>query len=150
MHRELVVFLVLLELACASHSAVKLPPAPEVAEWADPSSRCPVANGGAASSVIGAGELRSIRASNLYDAIRRLRPSYFDSRGPSSIYNDPGDPIVVIANRHVIGGVEELRAMDANGLACIRRLPAAEVSLLTGRSGWSDGIELVFSKSGGL
>jgi hypothetical protein len=84
-----------------------------------------------------------VRAQSLYDAIRRLRPGYFESRGPSSIYNASEDPIVVIANGHVIGGVDELHDMDANGLACIRRLSAAEVTLLTGATGRNEGIELV-------
>jgi hypothetical protein len=39
---------------------------------------------------------------------------------------------VVIANRHIIGGIDELRSMDVTGLACVRRLPAAEVTLITG------------------
>jgi hypothetical protein len=80
----------------------------------------------------------------LYDAIRRLRPAYFGTRGPSSISPAPGEAIVVIANRHVIGGVDELRSMDGAGLVCIRRLSAAEVALLTGTSGLGSGIELVF------
>jgi hypothetical protein len=105
---------------------------------------CQVVNGAASSSVITREELQATRAADLYEAIRRLRPAYFDSRGPSSIYNDPGDPIVVISNRHVIGGVDELRGMDPAGLACIRRLSAAEVSLLTGTAAWSIGIELVY------
>ena len=52
--------------------------------------------------------------------------------------------MVVIVNRHVIGGVDELRSMDATHLSCIRRLPAAEVTLITGRFGSSVGIELVY------
>ena len=143
MYRIIILVFAVLWVACERHPG-SIPPAPELAESIEPLAGCRAANGAATSSVIGAGELQGTRASNLYDAIRRLRPAYFDSRGPSSIYNDPGDPIVVIANRHVIGGVDELRAMEVNGLVCVRRLSAAEVALLTGRSGWSDGIELVF------
>jgi hypothetical protein len=40
-------------------------------------------------------------------------------------------------------GLDELRSMDATHLSWIRRLPAAEVSLLTGTFGSSVGIELV-------
>ena len=144
MYRVVVILVcTVLGAACERHSA-SIPPAPQLSESVEPRSGCAAANGAATSSVISGGELQGTRAANLYDAIRRLRPGYFNTRGPSSIYNDPGDPIVVIANRHVIGGLDELRAMEVSGLVCVRRLSAAEVSLLTGRSGWSDGIELVF------
>jgi hypothetical protein len=129
--------------ACARHSAT-VPPAPEMSASTDTATGCSAANGAPSSSVITREELQGTRAANLFEAIRRLRPAYFDSRGPSSIYNDPGDPIVVISYRHVIGGVDELRGMDPAGLACIRRLSAAEVSLLTGTAAWSIGIELVY------
>jgi hypothetical protein len=113
----------------------------------NPPSGCSPANGAPTSWVITAEELGRTSVTNLYDAIRRLRPAYFETRGPSSIYNDPGDAIVIIANRHVIGGVDELRRMERFGLVCIRRLSATEVSLLTGAFGWSAGIELVLFDS---
>jgi hypothetical protein len=141
--RDFVILCLLLGAACARHSA-RVPPAPEMSGSTDPGTGCPAANGASSSSIITGEQLQDTRAANLYEAIRRLRPAYFDSRGPSSIYNDPGDPIVVIANRHVIGGVDELRGMDTAGLVCVRRLSSAEVSLLTGTTAWSDGIELVF------
>jgi hypothetical protein len=141
--RDSVILCFLLGAACARHSA-GVRPAPEMSAGTDSATGCMAANGASSSSVITGEELQETRAANLYEAIRRLRPAYFDSRGPSSIYNDPGDPMMVIANRHVIGGVDELRGMDTAGLVCVRRLSAAEVSLLTGRTAWSDGIELVF------
>jgi hypothetical protein len=141
--RDIVILCLVLGAACAGHSAT-LPPAPEMSASTDPATGCSAANGAPTSSVITRDELQGTGAANVYEAIRRIRPAYFDSRGPSSIYNDPGGPIVVIANRHVIGGVDELREMDTAGLVCVRRLPAAEVSLLTGTAARSDGIELVF------
>jgi hypothetical protein len=94
-------------------------------------------SGSSGHSVITAAELQRTRASNLYGVVRRLRPGFFLSRGPSSA-------IVVIVNRHVIGGPDELRSMDATHLSCVRLLPATEVALLTGRFGSSVGIELVY------
>jgi hypothetical protein len=120
-----------------------LPDAPLASEIAGTVTACSAAAGSATSSVITAAELQQTRAANLYDIIRRLRPGYFSIRGPSSILNEPADAIVVIVNRHIIGGVDELRSMQAINLMCVRRLPAAEVSLITGTLGWADGIELV-------
>jgi hypothetical protein len=87
--------------------------------------------------------LQWTRAANLYDAIRRLRPAYFEIRGPASIYHEPAAPVVVIVNRHVIGKVDELRSMDVTDLACVRRLSAADVSLMTGAVSSAIGIELI-------
>jgi hypothetical protein len=110
---------------------------------AGPVTGCGGAPGSGTNTVITAAELQHTRASNLYDAIRRLRPDYFTIRGLSSVYLEPVEAIVVIANRHIIGGIDELRSMDVTGLACVRRLPAAEVTLITGTLGTAAGIELV-------
>ena len=106
-------------------------------------SECPPAGSFATQSVISSRELQGTRAANLYDAIRRLRPAYFTVRGPESIYNQPEMGMVVIVNRHVIGAVDELESMGVSGLACVRRLSAADVALITGTTALDGGIELV-------
>jgi len=142
-HRDLVIIVGLLSSACARHSTDSLPEAPLISETISPVMVCAAPAGSSTYSVITAAELYWTRASNLYDAIRRLRPAYFAVRGPASIYNEPAAPIVVIANRHVIGGVDELRTREATDLLCVRRLSAEDVSLITGTLSSAVGIELV-------
>lgn len=141
MCRHALTTLVLVSAGCAPAS---LPPAPPIGATAGVPAGCAPAGGASGSSVITAAELQRTRASNLYDAVRRVRPGLFASRGPSSIYVGPPEAIVVIVNRHVIGGLDELRDMDATHLSCIRRLTAADVSALTGTFGSTVGIELVY------
>lgn len=105
---------------------------------------CEASDGYATSSVITAEELRRTRASNLYDAIRRLRPNYFLTRGPSTIYNQPEAAFVVIVNRHAIGGLQELHDIATDQFVCVRRLTAAEVLMITGVLAPDGGIELVY------
>jgi hypothetical protein len=82
----------------------------------------------------------------LYDAIRRLRPNYFVTRAPSTIYHWPEAAFVVIVNRQAIGGLDELRGMGITRFAYIRRLPAAEVLMLTGMLAPDGGVELVYER----
>jgi len=95
------------------------------------------------SPVIMAEELQGTRASNLYDAIRRLRPDYFQTRAPWAIYQEPAAAFVVIVNRQVIGGINELRHMGIDKFVCVRRLSPAEVLLISGMLAPDGGIELV-------
>jgi hypothetical protein len=94
-------------------------------------------------TVISAEELRGSDASNVYDAIVRLRPAFFATRGSTSILAEPSEPIVVIINRSIRGGVNELRDIEASNVRSIRRLTAAEVFSITGRSAPSGGIEVL-------
>ena len=94
-------------------------------------------------TVISAEELRDTDASNVYDAIVRLRPAFFATRGSTSILAEPSEPIVVIVNRAIRGGVNELRDIESSNVRSIRRLTAAEVFSITGRSAPSGGIEVL-------
>jgi hypothetical protein len=89
-------------------------------------------------------ELQRAEAPNLYEAIRRVRPNYFETRAPLAIYIQPEAAFAVIVNRQVIGGLAELREMGLGDLACVRRLPAAAVLLVTGQLAPDGGIELVY------
>jgi hypothetical protein len=94
-------------------------------------------------SSIDAEELRSTGASNLYDAISLARPTFFASRGATSILNEP-IPFVVIVNRTVRGGLEQLRSLDARIVRSVRRLSSADVYQMTGKASSSGGVEVVF------
>ncbi len=141
--RNLVIVIGFLSSACARHSMAGLPEAPLISETIGPAPGCTAAPGSTTYSVITAAELQRTSASNLYDAMRRLRPAYFATRGLASIYNEPAAATVVIVNRHAIGDVDDLRSMEVTGLACVRRLSAADVSLITGTLAIAVGIELV-------
>ena len=92
---------------------------------------------------IGAAELRGVDALNMYEAITRLRPTFFATRGATSFLNEPSSAIVVVVNRSIVGGVDELRGIETRAVRAVRRLSAADVFQLTGRSAPSGGIELI-------
>jgi hypothetical protein len=97
----------------------------------------------ASSTLITSEELRSTSQSNLYDAITQARPTFFAARGPISVLHEPPS-MVVIENRQVRGGLEQLRSIDARYVRAVRRLSAAEVYQMTGRAASSGGIEVLF------
>ena len=92
---------------------------------------------------VSASELQASGTSNLYDAIARTRPAFFATRGSTSFLAEPAEAIVVIINRSIQGGLSELRSIDARLVRSIRRLNAAEVYQITGRSAPAGGIEVV-------
>ena len=143
MRRELTIVVVLLSSACVRQRTARTPGVPSASETAGSVTGCGAAGAAARSSVITAAEFRRTGAANLYDGIERLRPAFFTRRGRTSINNEPAVSIVVIVNRQVIGGLDELRSMGATDLVCVRRLRAAEVYLITGVSPPDGGIELV-------
>jgi hypothetical protein len=140
--RELTIAIVLLSSACVRRWAASTPGVPSASGAAGPMTGCAPAVSSISSVIMGE-EFGRTGASNLYDAIRRLRPAYFATRGLTSIYNEPAVTIVVIANRQVIGGADELRIMGVTGLLCVRRLSAADVYQITGGSAPDGGVELV-------
>jgi hypothetical protein len=95
-----------------------------------------------ATGVITGDEIRSTGASNLYDAISLARPTFFASRGATSVLNEPA-PFVVVMNRMVHGGVEQLRSLDARIVRSVRRLSAADVYQITGKASSSGGVEVM-------
>jgi hypothetical protein len=97
----------------------------------------------ASAALITSQELRATGLSNLYDAIAFARPTFFAARGATSILNEPPS-MVVIENRHVQGGLEHLRGIDARYVRAVRRLSAADVYQMTGRAASSGGIEVLF------
>jgi hypothetical protein len=94
------------------------------------------------STLITAEELEATSQSNLYDAIVRARPAFFATRARISILHEPPS-MVVIENRQVRGGLEELRGIDARHVRSVRRLSAAEVYQMTGRAVSSGGVEVL-------
>jgi len=62
----------------------------------------------------------------------------------TSFLNQPPQEIVVVVNRTIVGGINELHGISPSAVRSVRRLSAADVFHITGRSAPSGGIELVF------
>lgn len=95
------------------------------------------------SGVIDAPELTSTGASNVYDAILRLRPMFLTDRGSVSFINQPRQPVAVVVDKMWRGGIEELRVIDPRTVRSVRRLSAIEVYHLTGRLAPSGGVHIL-------
>lgn len=132
MQRELLVIVLLSSTACGAG-----PTAGRAAT--SPSSN---------SSVITAAELQRASASDLYDAIVLVRPSFFAARGPASLLNEAAEPIVVIIDGQVIGGTSALHGVPTALTRSLRRLTAAEVFQRTGVTAPSGGIEVTLGRDG--
>jgi len=96
----------------------------------------------AGAGVLTGDEIRRNHIDNAYDAVRRLRPMFLNTRGPTSVINAPRNGIVVIVNGLLFGGVEELRSVRSAEITWVRRLTAAEAYIKLGRPAPYGGIEL--------
>lgn len=70
-------------------------------------------------------ELRASGATNLYDAIARLRPRWLQVRGART-FDTRTWPIYVYLNRSQLGGVEALRQIDVRSAYAVRYLTGTE------------------------
>ena len=95
---------------------------------------------------LGLADLERANTTDLYDAIAKLRPAYFATRGSTSILNGSAVPIVVIINGRIVGGVAELRNISVAITRSVRRLDASDVYQMTGVSVPSGGIEVVLGR----
>ena len=93
-------------------------------------------------TLITSAEIRRTGASNVYDALLQLRPAFLATRGAISFRNEPPLQFAVVIDRRVIGGLEELRAMEVTDVASVRRLTVAEVFQLTGVAVSAGGVEV--------
>jgi hypothetical protein len=80
--------------------------------------------------LLGADEIRTSSASNLYDVIRSQRPEWLIKRGQTSI-NLEGD-IVVYVDNVALGGPESLKSIDVQSVQSARFLNASEAQMRYG------------------
>ena len=80
--------------------------------------------------LLGAEEIRTSSASNMYDVIRSQRPEWLIKRGQTSI-NLEGD-IVVYVDNVALGGPESLRSIDVQSVQSARFLNASEAQMRYG------------------
>ena len=70
------------------------------------------------SDTITVDDLRAANATNLYDAVRTIRPNWLRARSPNSIQNQ--GQVQVYFDDTRIGGVDNLRSIPTQGIAYIR------------------------------
>lgn len=100
------------------------------------------------SDVITIDEIRRSQSQNAYDAVRRLRPSFLVSRGPTTLVqrNDRA-PVVYLDSRRY-GDVESLRNLTVDGIFEVRFLSPNQAQIRFGMN-HAGGVIHVVSMSGG-
>ncbi len=78
-------------------------------------------------------ELVATRATNLYDALKQIRPEYFTARGVSSIRLATPDLPTVYLDRNQLGDLESMRTIDIAVVQEVRRLTPTEANIRLGR-----------------
>ena len=100
-------------------------------------------------NVVAAAELAATGATDLYTALRQLRPEFLQARGVSSLRsgNAPDLPVVYLDGVQ-IGGPDELNRISTVDVREVRRLSAHEAAARTGTY-TPGGAILVFTKKTG-
>jgi hypothetical protein len=99
-------------------------------------------------NVVGAAELTATGASDLYTALRQVRPEFLQARGVSSIHQATPDLPAVYLDGVEIGGLGELSSISTVEVREVRRLSAQEAAARTGTN-TPGGAILVFTKKAG-
>ena len=94
------------------------------------STQGPRSSGRRDARILGAEEIRTSSASNMYDVIRSQRPEWLIKRGQTSI-NLEGD-IVVYVDNVALGGPESLKSIDVQSVQSARFLNASEAQMRYG------------------
>jgi TonB-dependent Receptor Plug Domain len=101
------------------------------------------ARSGREANVITKEEILDTHASNVYDAITRLRPNFLHYRGQTTIRGaDTGYPRVYL-DRTLIGDISSLKTMNTNGIREIRYYNGPEASGRFGLDNVSGAIEVI-------
>lgn len=92
-------------------------------------------------------ELAHAQEASLYDAIRRLRPSFLRTRGPSSVINSTAMGPAVIVDHTVMGGLHELAGIPLGDVQTVRYLAAWDATTRHG-PGYANGVIEVTTRTG--
>lgn len=108
-------------------AALLLPAActPAGPAWREPRGADP------ASSVISREEIASVRASNLYEVVQRLRPGWLSTRGIQNFSGRTG-MIVVYQDHQRMGELGALRELTPENVVVLRYLDATSAAMLPG------------------
>lgn len=96
--------------------------------------------------LVGRDELLRTGRPWLLDALRVARPTYFISRGPTTIALQNVTPMVVVIEGQVLPDIELLRSTPVSDVLQVRRLTVAETYHRYNRSGSAGALEIVLRK----
>ena len=94
-------------------------------------------------SVVGQDELLTTGRPWLFDALRITRPSYFNSRGQTTINGQDIVPMVVVIDGVVLEDLEPLRTTPVEHVVQVRRLSVSEAYFRYHRSVSMGALEIV-------
>jgi len=78
--------------------------------------------------VITAEEIHDVSAMDAYEAVRLLRPQWLVPRPPTIIGQDPSEVLAVYLDDTRLGGIEQLRGLNAFDIGSIRFVSTAEAT----------------------
>jgi hypothetical protein len=96
--------------------------------------------------LVGSDELQSSGRPWLLDALRVVRPSYFNPRGQTTLIEQRLEPMVVVINGMVIPDLEVLRSTPVSDVVQVRRLTASETYHRYNRSVSVGALEVVLRR----
>lgn len=100
----------------------------------------------ARTNVITRDEILASHAANAYDAVSRLRPSFLQFHGQTTMTgSDAGYPKVYL-DRILFGDISSLKALDANGISEIHYYNGASASNRFGLGNVSGAVEVISYK----
>jgi hypothetical protein len=101
------------------------------------------AHTGRSANVITKDEIVGAQASNVYDAVRMLRPNFLNPHGRTTINGaDTGYPKVYL-DRNLLGDINSLKTLNPNGIREIHYYNGAEASSRFGLDNVSGAIEVI-------
>lgn len=96
-------------------------------------------------NIITRAELEPLASFSAFDAVRRLRPRWLQSRGSSRVTGEALLPGLIV-DRSPRGGIERLRDISAENVESIRFVPARDATTLYG-TGYAGGLIEVTTRS---
>ena len=96
-------------------------------------------------TVLSRSEIASAKVNDVFDAITRLRPQFFNRRGETSFLLRSRTFVNVYLDNMRLGGVESLRGIPVDGIYAIRYYNAAEATYRWGMNNAGGAIQLVSS-----
>jgi len=88
-------------------------------------------------------------AVTLYEGVLKLRPRWFNSRGPRSVTDQTPTIANVVVGGQVVGDIEYLRNLRPEDVAYLRYYDVGEAGVRFGMNNPRGVIEIVFMKGGG-
>ena len=77
-------------------------------------------------------EMIRVNASTVYEAVQKLKPGWFTSRGPTSVTDPSPTMVSVFMNGNEVGNVTYLRGLRPDDVEEVRRYDAGEAGVRFG------------------